>query len=169
MSTNSSRLVTDTRSISCETPTDRIPTVQIQSDRLGAIDVDPTSVIEFTDGLLGFEDHKRFVLISADESGAYCWMQSLDNSALAFLAVVPGFFFDDYVPNVPEADVDALGLTEATATQVLCLVTLSDAGITANLLGPIVVNLDSRQARQSVLTDGHWTTRESLGTRECSS
>ena len=143
--------------------------MQIQSDRLGMIDVDASSVIEFTDGLLGFEDHKRFVLVGADESGAYCWMQSLDNSALAFLAVVPGFFFEDYAPNVPDPDVESLGLTEATPTQVLCLVTLSDAGITANLLGPIVINLESRQARQAVLTDGHWTTREALGTRECSS
>jgi flagellar assembly factor FliW len=156
-------------SISRETPTDRVPTVQIQSDRLGTIDVDETSVLEFSEGLLGFEDHRRFVLVSADDSGAYCWVQSLDNSALAFLAVVPGFFFDDYLPDVPEADVEALALTESTPTQVLCLVTLSDAGITANLLGPIIVNLQTRQARQAVLTDGHWTTRESLGTRQCSS
>jgi flagellar assembly factor FliW len=143
--------------------------VQIQSDRLGTIDVDASSVLEFSDGLLGFEDHRRFVLVSADESGAYCWVQSLDNAALAFLAVVPSFFFDDYTPDVPEADVLALGIGETTATQVLCLVTLSDAGITANLLGPIVINLETRQARQAVLTDGHWTTRESLGQRECSS
>lgn len=143
--------------------------MQIQSDRLGTIDVDPTSVLEFTDGLLGFEDHKRFVLVSTDDTGAYCWMQSLDNSALAFLAVVPGFFFEDYVPNIPDADVVALGLDESTPTQALCLVTLSDAGITANLLGPIIINLATRQARQAVLTDGHWTTREKLGKRECSS
>jgi len=161
--------MTAPRSISSDNPTDRLPTVQIQSDRLGTIDVDDASVLEFNDGLLGFEDHKRFVLVSADESGAYCWMQSLDNSALAFLAVVPGFFFDDYTPNVPDPDVEALGLTDSTPTQLLCLVTLSDAGITANLLGPIVINLATRRARQAVLTDGHWTTRESLGASECSS
>jgi flagellar assembly factor FliW len=156
-------------SISPLNTTDRISTVQIQSDRLGTIDVDPASVLEFDDGLLGFEDHRRFVLVNADESGAYCWMQSLDNSALAFLAVVPGFFFDDYAPDVPDSDVQALGIKATTPTQVLCLVTLADAGITANLLGPIVINLTTRQARQAVLTDGHWTTRESLGLRECSS
>ncbi len=149
--------------------TDRIRPVLIHSDRLGPIEVDEASTIEFEDGLLGFEQHRRFALVAADESGAYTWMQSVDDAALAFLVVVPGFFFADYSPDVPDADVAALGITERTPTQVLCLVTLSDAGITANLLGPVIVNLTTRHARQVVLTDGRWTTREPLGTAECSS
>ena len=43
--------------------------------------------------------------------------------------------------------------------------TIGDDGITANLLGPIVVNTRTRVARQVVLAGNDWTTKEPLSGR----
>ena len=125
----------------------------LESDRLGAIEVDETSLVEVDGGLLGFESIHRFALIQADDAGAYSWLQAVDDPGLAFLAVVPSFFFPDYEPDVPDDPADA---------QVLCLVTIAGDDITANLMGPVVMNVANRTARQVVLVDQGWTTREPL-------
>ena len=135
----------------------------VESERLGLVEIDPDTIVELPAGLAGFEDARRFALIPADEVGAYCWLQSLDEADLAFLAAVPGFFFPDYEPDLPEEDADALGIDRVDQVQLLCLVSIIDDLISANLMGPVVLNVVTRQARQVVLADQGWSTREPLG------
>ncbi len=135
----------------------------LESERLGQLEVDDESIISVPEGLLGFDGRTRYVLIPADEVGAYTWFHSVDDPALAFLAVVPGFFFADYAPDIPAEDVTALELTDPADAQVLCLVTIDGDAVTANLMGPIVVNVRERLARQVVLVDQGYSTREPLG------
>ncbi len=136
----------------------------MESTRLGVLEIDDTSIIVLPDGLLGFDQCHRFALIPADEVGAYSWLHALDDPTLAFLVVVPGFFFPDYEPELADSDVEALGLTSSEAAQVLTIVTISDDQVTANLLGPVVLNLDSNVGRQVVLADQGYSVRTPLGT-----
>ena len=134
----------------------------LESERLGPIEVDEANMVELPAGLLGFESTSRFALVPADEVGAYSWLHSVEDPGLAFLTVVPAFFFPEYAPDVPDDDVAALDLTDPADAQVYCLVTISGDEVTANLLGPVVVNVVNRTARQVVLVDQGWSTREKL-------
>ncbi|HSL57421.1 MAG TPA: flagellar assembly protein FliW [Acidimicrobiales bacterium] len=125
----------------------------IESERLGAVEVDEDTVLLFEDGLLGFPDVARYALVDAAEGDTYFWLQAIDDPRLAFLAAVPWAFFPDYEPELGDADQDALGLTSATDAIVLCLLTVTDLAVTANLLGPLVVNAATRRGRQVVLSD----------------
>jgi flagellar assembly factor FliW len=149
--------------------------VRIESDKLGDLDIDEATVLTFPQGLLGFGDARRFALVDTHDSGLYFWLQSLDDPGLAFLAATPWPFFPDYEFELPDADRDALGLTEPTgdaepdtSTMVLCLLTIDRSDdstphdITANLLGPIVINSATRIGRQVVLSDHDFATRASL-------
>jgi flagellar assembly factor FliW len=148
--------------------------VLVESEKLGEIEVDETKVLTFPHGLLGFDDMRRFALVDTHDSGLYYWLQSLDDPGLAFLTAVPWPFFPDYEFELPDADRDALGLVEPddssagdAPTMVLCLLTVDHAAddqrdITANLLGPLVINSTTRVGRQVVLVDGDFTTRAPL-------
>lgn len=135
----------------------------MESERLGALEIDESSIIDLPDGLLGFDERRRFVLIPADEIGAYSWLHALDDPGLAFLVVVPAFFFPDYAPDLPDEEVEALGLTDPASAQVLCIVSISDDLVTANLLGPVVLNVETKMARQVVLVDQGFSVRTPLG------
>lgn len=135
----------------------------VSSEHLGEIEVDESTVLDVPAGLLGFPDATRYVLVDADESGAYTWLQSVDEPALAFLGALPWPFFPDYEPELSEEDRLALGVADPAEAQVICLLTITDEGVTANLLGPIVINVVTRKARQVVLADSAYTTREPLG------
>jgi flagellar assembly factor FliW len=134
----------------------------LESERLGPIEVDDADLLELPEGLLGFEGVSRFALVPADDVGAYAWLHAVDDPGLAFLTVVPAFFFPEYAPDVPDDDVAALDLTDPNDAQVYCLVTIAGDDVTANLLGPVVVNVVTRTGRQVVLLDQGWTTKERL-------
>jgi flagellar assembly factor FliW len=136
-----------------------VPTVLVRSDHLGDLDVDDGSVVEVIDGILGFPAATRYAIVPADESGVYVWLQSVDDPSLSFLALVPAPFFPDYAPELDEADQLALGIESEEDAQILCLVTISDDGVTANLLGPVILHVRDRVARQVVLADNDLSTR----------
>ena len=110
--------------------------VMIDSEHLGSVEVDEASVIELPAGILGFPEQRRYAVVAADDSGLYSWLQSLDQPQLAFLAVVPSPFFPDYEPVISDEDCATIGLTDPADAQVLCLVTVGEDAVTANLLGP---------------------------------
>jgi flagellar assembly factor FliW len=129
----------------------------ILSEHLGEIEVDEQTIVDIPDGLLGFPQTTRFVLVAAEDMGLYSWLQSVDHPDVSFLAVVPTPFFPDYEPDLPEKDCLALELEDPGDAQVLCLVTIGDE-VTANLLGPVVVNVRNRVGRQVVLAHQDLTT-----------
>lgn len=136
----------------------------VASTRLGDLDIDEDTVLEFADGLLGFSSSRRFALVDTHDTGVYFWLQSLDDSGLAFLTVVPWPFFPDYEPVLAEADREALELEDVADALVLCLLTVDRdrSSITANLLGPLVVNTARKRGRQVVLADSGLSTRAPL-------
>ena len=144
--------------------------MRASTDRFGDIDVDDERVLTFPDGLPGFPEASRFVLIDIQDNGVFFWLQSLDDPALAFMAGVPWPFFPDYEPELPEDDQSSLALDDAADALVLCLITIHDPeeaeaeqpAVTANLLGPVVVNQRTRVGRQVVLADSKYPVRAAL-------
>ena len=141
----------------------------IQSDRLGPFECDPSSLLHVPEGLLGFEHLTDFAVVGADDDDVYFWLQSVQDAALAFLTVVPGLFYPEYEPDLPDLDVEALGLTKPSDAHVLTIVTITDDAITANLLGPVIINVKTRAARQVVLGEQRWSVHAPLGGSLCSS
>lgn len=136
--------------------------MRIESDQLGPVEIDESKVLTFPDGLLGFPDITRYALVDAGDDGTYFWLQSVDDPHLTFLAAVPWAFFPDYEPELSTPDQEALALTDAHDAMVLCLLTITEVAVTANLLGPLVVNALTREGRQIVLGDSEYSTRVPL-------
>jgi flagellar assembly factor FliW len=138
--------------------------MRVATDRFGEIDVPEDRILHFGDGLPGFAHARNFTMVEVEGAKDFFWLQSLDDSSLAFLAAVPWPFFPDYEPEVPEADQEALGLEQAEDAMVLCLLTVhrEQETVTANLLGPVIVNQRTRLGRQVVLADSNWPVRAPL-------
>ena len=146
-----------------------IEPIRVATTRFGAIEVQPEETVVFDDGLLGFPQARRFALISVDVDSDLYWLQSIDDGALAFLTSLPWSSFPEYEPDIPDSDREALSLDSADDASVLCLLTVDRdrAVVTANLLGPVVINLRSRRARQIVLHDQSWPIDARLGATAC--
>ena len=135
-------------------------TLTIATRLFGPLTVSPEVCIAFPDGLLGFAGERRFVLLPAAQEGLY-WLQSVEESGLAFLLADPFPAFPGYVVDLG-GDAPAADSAEgATPPLVLAIVTLPRAAgerPTANLQGPVVIDLAARRGRQRVLpATGHGT------------
>jgi flagellar assembly factor FliW len=140
--------------------------MQVRSTRFGTFEVDESRALEFAQGLLGFPDSSTYVVIEVEDS-PYFWLQSVDEEDVAFLATSPFVFFPGYDLELGDEEQKSLDVDNPEQVEVLTLLTVHRAGeqpesITANLLGPIVVNTESRKALQLVLDNPDYTTRVPL-------
>ncbi|MDQ2889587.1 MAG: flagellar assembly protein FliW [Gemmatimonadota bacterium] len=135
--------------------------ISIASDILGPLTVEPSSVLTFPKGLLGFPECRSFVLLPSERPNVY-WLQSVEYTSLAFLLVDPFVFFDGYTLDLGATDLRSVS---ADGFSVLAIVTLPcDKGElpTANLQGPIVLNTARGEGAQVVLSDSSYGIRESF-------
>lgn len=146
----------------CPTAPDPVTEPTPETDTVPT-DTVPT-VLEFPEGLPGFPGARRFQLEALAEGlEPFCSMRSLDEERLRFVVVPPGAVFEDYVIEVPEEDVERLGLHDAADAMVVVIVTVAQPP-TANLLGPVVVNRNTGVSRQVILTNSPYDVRTPLPT-----
>lgn len=134
----------------------------IETTRFGPIEVDDGKIITFQEPLLGFPAHRRFALVQTSPDPVFYWLQSVDEPALAFVVCDPREFVPDYQVPIRADDVAALGLCDLDDCQVLVIVNKVDGALTGNLLGPIVIGAHSLHAKQLVLADKRYSTRQRL-------
>jgi flagellar assembly factor FliW len=121
----------------------------------------PAQVIAFPHGLVGCPDWRNFVLLTDDEENLpVAMLQCLDLPRVQLLVTDPHLIDASYSAPLSDEDRQALDLRPGDQTVTFCTLTVGEDGlITANLLGPLVVNARSRQGRQLVLNDSGYSTR----------
>ena len=126
------------------------------------MDLDERRIITFPGGLLGFSSYKRFALLQPDDDGVFFWLQSLDSPELAFVVTDPALWVRDYQAAIRREQMDELSMGSLEDAQVFVIVNKYGESLTANLQGPLVVNLKNHQAMQLVLADKRWATRHEI-------
>jgi len=106
-------------------------------------------------GLLGFERMKDYFLIANPEEEPFGWLKAQGDTSIAFVVLNPFLIVPDYHPDIPQADVEFLGLKSADDAMVLNIVTVHKHGqATMNLKGPIVINRHTGVGKQVVIANG---------------
>ena len=137
--------------------------MKVVTKAYGPIDVEERQRITFPQGLFGFESAKEYVLLDAEQEPFY-WLQSLDKQQLAFVLINPFLFRSDYEMEIDNEDLLHIGISDPGKAVIFSIVTIpSDNGpMTANLQGPLVINRDTRQGIQAILTDSRWKTKHDI-------
>ena len=68
----------------------------------------------------------------------------------------------DYEASIRREQMEELGLDKLDSAQVFVIVNKYSRTLTANMQGPLVVNLSNHKAMQLVLADKRWTTRHEI-------
>lgn len=126
----------------------------------GPLEVDERQRLRFPFGLLGFEHLTEYVLLDATQQPFY-WLQSLEDTDIAFVLISPDLFRPDYDPGLPAPELAEIGVNEGDDYLVFAIVTIPEdqERMTANLQGPVVINHRTRVGRQSISMDPRWGVR----------
>ena len=137
----------------------------IDTVRFGKIEVEEGKIISFFDGIPGFEEEKKFLVIPYSEESPFVFLQSLKTAELAFLMTTPFVFFPEYEFEIDDESIEALGIEKEEDLLIYVLLTLPGKDIkqmTANLLAPIVINQQNHQAKQIILDKSEYKTKHLL-------
>ena len=136
--------------------------MNVQTTRFGMVNLDQKRIITFPAGLLGFSTYKSFALLQPDDEGVFYWLQSLESPELAFVVTDPTLWVQGYEASIRREQMDELALSKLADAQVFVIVNKYGRALTANLQGPLVINLTNHKAMQLVLADKRWTTRHEI-------
>lgn len=118
--------------------------MKIDTRLFGNIEIDINKIINFTDGIIGFDNLKQFMIMhdAESEKSKILWLQSLDDGEIAFPVIDPLIIKKDYNPVVEDELFKNIG--EIVDNEIFVLTTLTVpqdiTKITTNLKAPIVIN-----------------------------
>ncbi len=130
--------------------------MKMQTKHFGEIDIDPNNIIIFKEGLPGFEQIRKMIVINhPDEDTPFQWLQSVDEPQITFVIIDPRVFFNDYIVNISESDVAALKIEDPSDVLIFSLVVVPEevTNMTANLKAPILINIKNNTGKQVVLEE----------------
>jgi len=128
----------------------------------GEIEYDEARVIKFPQGIPGFPDCNRFLLMSENEDeDMFFWLQSLDNGDVAFTLMNIYKTLPDYDPQVDEEELDELGSVEGTPLEIYNIVVIPDyvRHMRVNLKAPIVINSETGLGKQVICSNDDYPIR----------
>lgn len=138
--------------------------VKVKTTRFGELEVNPNDLVTFTEGLLGFENLKKYFVVDPGDSTLILWLQSIEDEKVAFPIIEPKIFKPDYMAKLLPADLNGLELESLQNAKLYSILTIP-ANVTemsANLKAPVVINSLKKVGKQIVLQDSKLSVKHEM-------
>jgi flagellar assembly factor FliW len=134
----------------------------LQTKAYGPVEIEEKQVIQFPEGLLGFEEYHEFALIDAHKKPFY-WLQSTEDVRIAFILIKPSIFHENYDPGLGQEDFDDIGVSGPDDCLEFAIVTIPESGtMTANLQGPLYIGKTTRKGKQCISPRDEYRTKHDI-------
>jgi flagellar assembly factor FliW len=131
----------------------------------GTFEIAGEQVVTFPSGVPGFEDCRRFVVVSAPDIAPMQCLHAVEGPATSFLVVDPRHVMSHYRAVLTQTDLMRLGASETTALLWLAIVSIDAEGAAfVNLRAPIVINPDRMLGYQVMPHNSLYPLRHPLAT-----
>lgn len=122
----------------------------------GEVELDDDKILEFPNGIIGFEDYKKFAILYDEDDKSenrISWLQSLDEQGLALPVIDPLVIAPEYAPVIED---ELLGpLDDPSEEDLLFLLAMTIPSdmtkVTANMKAPFIINAATRKGVQLVV------------------
>ncbi len=136
----------------------------VQTRSFGEVEIDEERIVDFPNGIIGFPDLKRFVLLhdaARGENVGIHWLQSVDEPGFAMPVMNPLVVDNQYNPIIEDDILVPLG--NLAEDDVIVLVTVSVpkdlTKMTVNLRGPFVINASKKKGCQVIVEGEDFSVR----------
>lgn len=130
----------------------------IKTLKFGDLEIPEDKIITMEKPILGFEQLKKYCIIDREDCEPFLWYQSIENPAVAFIILNPLFFYPDYRIEVNPKEIEELQIDDVKSVETYAIVTVppNPGQISINLQGPILINTETRLAKQLVLVNSNY-------------
>lgn len=131
--------------------------MKIGTKYFGNIEIGEEKIIHFENGVLGFEDYKYYTILydNEKEKSFFSWLQSTEESSLAFPIVNPFNVVESYNPQINDDMLESIGGISDEDTVVFLMATIPEdvKQASVNMKAPLIINASSRKGVQ-VIAEG---------------
>lgn len=140
--------------------------LKITTRHFGEVDIDESKIVEFQNGIFGFENLKQYVVLydNAENKSPFAWLQAIDDKDICLPMVNPMVWYPEYTPDVDDALIATLGETDSLALEVYSVVVIPEdiKKMTTNLRAPILLNQTTKQGIQVIVNDEEYQIKHNL-------
>lgn len=131
----------------------------------GMFEISGDQVVTFPSGLPGFEECRRFVVVSAPEIAPMQCLHAVEGPSTSFLVVDPRQVLSHYRAVLTQTDLMRLGVVDQAALLWLAIVSIDAEGAAfVNLRAPIVINPERMLGYQVMPHNSLYPLRHPLAT-----
>ncbi|EHL13215.1 hypothetical protein HMPREF9629_00515 [Peptoanaerobacter stomatis] len=140
--------------------------MKINTNYYGELEVKDEDILTLKDGMLGYEELNRFILIKEDDIFVE-YLQAIDE-LVAFAVMDPFLIKQDYSFDVPDSVLKALDIKSEEDVVIKTVVVIPEdiTKIRTNLQAPIVFNKSNNKGMQIILDDSYPIRYEFFGKEE---
>ena len=125
--------------------------MQIMTKYFFSIDYHEEEVISFENGIFGFEDYKKFILIPFDrDNNNICCLQSIEEQTLAFILINICNFLPSYKEEILYSIPNSFS-NDSLSIYGICVISEIISQSTANLKCPLFINSSKTKGIQIIL------------------
>ncbi|WP_461613065.1 flagellar assembly protein FliW [Clostridium sp. Marseille-QA1073] len=137
--------------------------MELNSKHHGVINYSEEDIIFFKNGLLGFEDLKKFIVFPLKDNDNFSIIHSIEED-LGIILISPFMVKKNYEFKLEENILEELKIKEANEVMVYTTVTLNSniEKITTNLKAPIVINRFSKLGKQIIIDNESYKIKEPI-------
>jgi len=126
----------------------------IQTKHFGDVEITEEDVLTFEYGIPGFDDLTKFVILGkTDVESPFFWLQSLEESGVAFVISDPFNYVSDYEAEIDTTMAKFLGIEDENDAIIYNIVTVPEdiSKTSINLKAPLVINTKNNKGCQVIL------------------
>ncbi|GAB4172463.1 MAG: flagellar assembly protein FliW [Calditrichia bacterium] len=129
--------------------------MKVNTLQFGEIEVDEDKILNFPNGIIGFEDCRKFVLITNDDLEPFQWLSCIDKGKedIGFPLLMPFILLPDYFDELPKVVKEDIQKDQNSDLNILNVVTIKpdDGKMTINLRAPIIIDAGKKEGKQLIL------------------
>ena len=126
--------------------------IKVVTKPFGEIEIEEAQIINFPEGIFGFDDIHKFVILDSHEKSPFKWLQAWSEPDLAFVVIRPQDFLVEYELVVSQNDIEFVEAESVNELLVYAIVRIpsNPSEMTANLQGPIIINPKNKTGKQAI-------------------
>ena len=137
---------------------------QLVTPQLGVIQYQKQEVIHFSEGLYGFDDLREFLLVRKDPNSLFSYLQPITDVNTTFIVAASKDIIKNYSPKINKADMEKIEAKNDNDIQYYVIITIPKniEEISANLLGPVIINKHRGIGAQFISQNTEYSTKHKI-------
>jgi len=112
--------------------------MKILNKQFGEIEYESDSIINFEEGILGFEEHKKFLLIT-EKDGFFFWLTSINEPEIIFPLFSIKLLQEEYIDS---GELEPFGIVKLDK---------EPQNVSINLKAPVFIDHDEKKGYQKII------------------